>query len=128
MALTDIGKAFVMRNDMRVASVWIALSSDGSAEQSGSSYARRALPPTGADAANGRVVSETDGTLSILGSSLPFTIYTPSDASAPDSTHCALYDASTGGNILTDWQMLAVDVAAPVMGQAYRLSIFSLAP
>ena len=112
-----------MNNNMKVANLWVALSATGTSEQSGQGYARKALP-SGTD----RLINAGTGVLSLASSVLPLEIYVPDSAGAPDTTHVAIYDASSAGNRLTDWTAIATDVAAPVEGQAWRLSSITLTP
>ena len=117
MALTDAGKAFIMNNDMGDAEVYVALSANGSEEQSGQGYIRAILPEDRAISANG-----------MLTLSQPLIVYTPNAPGAPDSTHAALFDAADEGNRLTEWEELSGDIPAPADGQPFRLSTFTMNP
>ena len=121
MPLTNAGKEHIVENSWVTASLFIGLSADGSAEQTGHGYGRAALPV----GSSNRDVSSAGV---ITWSGLPITIYTASDGSAEDSTHAALFDAAANGNQLTTWTALTNNPAAPANGQAYRLSGLTFTP
>ena len=138
MALTPLGKKYVLDTDMKTARLFVGLAaSSGQAsntvapggtvlEHNGQGYARKAVP----GAANERAVSAA-GVLALAASQLPLTVFTPSSSGAPDFTHAALFNAGTGAHgttQLTHWTPLTDQtVNAPVNGQPYRLNALTLA-
>lgn len=129
MALTPLGKKFVLDNDMKTVDMFVGLAVDATntgvrtpaelSEVSGTAYGySRGEVPT-----SGRSTTNTGRLNTGVGSGSELAIFTPSAGGAPDFTHVALFSALTGGDQLTDWQPHSDQtVAAPVNGQPYRLN------
>ena len=127
MALTDLGKKFLMENDLEDAAMYIGLSANGTSEQGATAGYARAAMPTGS--AN-RAISAA-GVLTLKAAALPMTIYTPNAGGAPDSSHAAVFSAASGADAttrLTDWTQFGTDIEAPVQGQPLRLTAFTMTP
>ena len=132
MALTPLGKKYVLDNDMKTAALHVALAVDSNTgvrtpaqanEVSGAAYGySRGLVPVA-----GRTASNTGQLTTTVSSGSPLTIFTPSADGAPDFTHVALFSAATGGTQITDWHPHSnQNVNAPVNGQPYNLTSLTL--
>ena len=109
MAWTVNGK-LVMANAFVGTIKYIALFI-GNVELSGHGYTRGSVVPAS--------MSVNNSTARItVGSAI--NIYTPTDASAQDATHIAIYDSATGGNQLLEPTQFT-DIPAPQQGQTVQV-------
>ena len=115
MALTNRGKRYAMEQGVfpdSNANRYISLHLSNNNELAGHGYARAAINHAQLTvAATGIATGPTN-----------HEIYTANDATAQDANRWALYDALTGGNQIYEPEDFSTDVAAPVNGQAVRLT------
>lgn len=115
MALTNRGKRYAMEQGVFPSSGtnrYISLHLANDTELAGHGYARAAINHAQLTvAATGIATGPTN-----------HEIYTASDATAQDADKWALYDALAGGAQIYDPEDFTTDVAAPVNGQAVRLT------
>ena len=114
MALTDRGKELAMGVGIASATRYISLHLTNGTELSGHGYARKAITMAEMSVSNAGVITGPAN----------FEIYTADDATAQRAQQCALYDAAAGGGEVFEPEALTGTIpAAPVNGQAFRLSL-----
>ena len=118
MALTNEGKKVAMEGPGVFGTTrYLSLHLSSKTELSGHGYARKAIRPADVSVSNAGVATIAN-----------LDVYTASDGNAQDADKVAIYDASSGGNLLYDIQDLNVDVAAPSNGQTFRLTSIRFDP
>ena len=114
MAYTDRGKEIVQSVGLASATRYISLHVTNGDELADHGYARKAITAANMSVANDGVVTGPTN----------LEIYTADDGSAQRAHQCALYDAAAAGNQILEPESLTGTVpAAPVDGQAFRLTL-----